>query len=197
MPSYAGSVLSYTTAVILIDGVDVGEIQDLSFRQQFNVVDFLPLGQAVPRNFLVGGSVGMGSFRKAYLRPNYFIDKMKPNLALTESTMITQSQKSNRSTFDETSFQFAKILGGKTLSESDAYDEANAMTSMIDGLFSSKINKKFLTLYFDIELRQRMPEQDQKEFKLTDCVFTTRDFTINDSNVVLLENCSFKFKDII
>ena len=198
---YANALLTATNATIIVDGLSVGDLSELSFQQRYNVQEFVPVGSSVPRAFVTGAYSSAGTISKAYIDMNLILDQLKPSLdAMSADAYYEYTQLKNEYKNLPSDEQDKAIID--LASPLQKLKDANTDVLELDRRAGTHLAKRFLQTSFDIEIRGPIADQageikeDGQYFVLKDCSITSRTFSMAAASVIVLSDISFVFKDV-
>jgi len=171
------------TAKILFDKVQIGELQDFTYSENYSVMPIDGLGSSNTILFLPGIFRGQASARKAYLEPDLFFHTLLPNLS-----------EDGIKHFKQIGAPITTAYGGVLQNIELAKDVSSLATDIVNFLTVTNgkdNNKPSFVLSFDIEVYD---SSDSVILKLEECVMDTRKLAISLSSVILFEDVTFRVR---
>jgi len=178
MPGVIGNPLTAITANIYFDGQKVGQLQEATVEENYNVKPIEQIGSNYPVEFLPGTYSGRIIASRALLEGDLFFDKLTPGL--------TSSEALGRAVTD--------MIGDGNIEIDSAIEVAEGINDFWNTVFLGKTPRdRFnFVVYFDVEL----VNADNVAFaKYNNCCITARTLSVTLSNVVVLQNITALFKN--
>jgi hypothetical protein len=168
-------IFSASTALILMDGIEIGELQNLNVREEFNVRPVVQLGSSIPVAFVPGVYNGTASARRALLD----IDKIFQVLAPGTDA------KSLQDLLDATVPGVGSIIQTAQTINDVIYQIANFFSAKTKGEPWSQI------VNFSIKI---LDMDNKEQMRLENCVLTGRSFTMDVSALVVIQDLNIIFQ---
>ena len=168
-PFRADCVTSTTTAKIMFEGREIGELQDFSFDENFSLIPIDELGTCHPVGFLPGFYKGSITATCAFINPDLFFTALN---AGTELPWRIKQQFVGTTDIDIT--DFATYLNSVGL---DYFN--NTFTRMTD------------VISFDINVYDK---DDVLLFGFQDCTLGARRVSISVGNVLIMQNLTMMYR---
>lgn len=176
MPELIGKPLSAVTANVLFDGMKIGELQEITVEEDFNIKPIEQIGSGYIVEFLPGTSVGRIVAKRALLESDLFFDRLTPGMkASTALTDIT------------------KDISNGTIDISPSVKAAEGLSDFWQAVFSGKAprDKLQFVVYFDVELL----DADNVVFaKFSNCVLKARTLSITLGAVIVMQDITALFQ---
>lgn len=175
MQTSLNKTFSSSTALILMDNIEIGELQNLTVREEFNVKPVVEMGSNIPVAFVPGVYTGTATARRALLEIDKIFQVLAPGTdAKSLEDLIDQvipnlsSLIRNALSLNDVINQVARFFSAKTKSEP----------------FTQVINFGIKVLDID----------NKVQLRLENCVLTGRTFTVDVGSLVVMQDLTIMFQ---
>ena len=174
-------ITSATSAKILFDGFEIGELQDFVANETYNIKEVYSCGTNIP-TLVPGFFSGNITSQKAFVDLNLFFTKLQPmSTGKVDSWLSTLKNALNLSA-DFLRDNLGTI--GKLL-------ESYGMGAITDSLLKVTENNLTQLNLFDIEIKDFFGTTINT---YSDCVIDSRRISIATGHVVILENLNIRYR---
>ena len=170
------------TASIVFDEFDVGGMQEITVSEAWNVKPLNALGNRSPVAFIPGFFMGDISVKRAFIEKDVLKDILFHHLRPTISDQNIGDVLLNNENIDS-----AKAMDSSLIRGSSQF--STALEQFEDTLETWE--DLFFTLYFNIVIKD---EKNREIMILQDCVLDTKRFSMSQSNIIIMEDLTFKYR---
>lgn len=188
------------TAILLIDGTQVGAVQDLSGAVNFNVLEIDEVGNALTARFVPGVKKVGGRLRNSFVEPDIFFDALpaallQQGVASLTSLLGIPSGTGGASLLNGVIDQFGGKVISNSLTSSLNSNNTSRVAQFRQSLASVALNYiQTEVVLFDIELRDGY---DNQVHIFRDCVLKSRSIRLSQHDVILMTDIEFTARDFI
>ena len=175
MDATLGKVFSASTALILIDNVEVGELQHLTVREEYDVKPVHELGSSISVAFVPGLYKGTVTARRALLE----IDKVFQALAPGTDT-------------DALKNLLNQILPGSGQVIKTAVN-LNDLIRQMANFFSAKVKGEPYSQIITFTIKV-LDADNVEQMRLEQCILTGRTFAIDVGSIVIMQDLNILFQ---
>ena len=168
-------LFSASTATVLLDNVEIGELQNLTVREEYNVIPVNQLGSSVPVAFVPGIFNGTATARRALFDLDKVFQALAPGTDAKSLQDLVESVLPGGGNVIKTAVSLNDVI--KQVSQFFNYKTTGEPFSQIIS-FTIKV--------LDIDNKEQM--------RIENCVLTGRSFSLDVSNIVVMQDLNIIFQ---
>ena len=168
-------LFSAATALVLLDNVEIGELQQLSIREEYNVIPVNQLGSSVPIAFVPGIFNGTATARRALFDLDKVFQALAPGTDAKSLQDLVESILPGGGNVVKTAVSLNDIIS--QISQFFSYKTAGQPFSQII-TFTIKV--------LDLDNKEQM--------RIENCVLTGRTFTLDVDKIVVMQDLNIIFQ---
>jgi hypothetical protein len=174
-------VTTAVTAKIMFDGFEIGELQDFTAQESYNIKEVYGCGSPIP-DFVPGFFSGVINSKKAFIDINMIFTKQQPASAGQIDSTLSDIKSAVNTMGD--------LLR----------DGSGAINKIISSYFLSRQDQSFMTMLGEPLTYANLLDIEVKDFYggtlnlYQDCIIDSRRMTISTAAIIIMEDLTIKFR---
>jgi len=178
MPGIIGSPLTALTANITFDGQKIGQLQEITVEENYNLKPIEQIGSSYITEFLPGTYSGRIVAARALIEGDLFFDKLTPGLTSSQALTTVAND----------------MLGDGSVNISPVIKVFEGINDFWNQIFLGKATKDRINfvVYFDIEL---INPNNEIFAKYSKCAISAKTLSVQLNNIVIMQNITCLFQN--